>query len=219
MKKAHVSFVLDCSSSMESVKAATISGFNEYIATLKKDKGVEYTFDLTLFDSTVNKKAVNKSLKALEPLTATSYRPSGSTALYDAVCDTIAGREGDGSKWIVCIMTDGEENSSTRWSDRQFAAMVKALQATGNVTFAFLGANQDAWAKAQAWGFNHGNVANYMATDAGTRGGFVGMAMGTVSTANSLQMNEKNFFESTAQDGKIGDLDWDKDHPQGGIAK
>ncbi len=213
MKKAHLSIVLDQSSSMESVKAATISGFNEYIATLKKDKAVEYTVDLTFFDTSYTKKYSNIPLKALEPLTAQSYRPSGSTALYDAVCETIAGHEGDGGKWIVVILTDGEENASSRWNDKEFAAMVKALNAAGNVTFAFLGANQDAWTKAQQWGIHKGNAINFVSTSAGVGTAFRSMATGTSMTANMAQTSNKNFFETQKGSG----LDFDQDQQKGAL--
>lgn len=203
MKKAHVSIVLDQSSSMQSVKEATISGFNEYTKTLQADKGVEYTFDLTVFDSTVTKKAVNKPLSSLEPLTDSSYRPSGNTALYDAVCDTIAGHEGDGGKWIVVILTDGEENASNRWDSEQFAAMVKALNAAGNVTITFLGANQDAWVKAQKWGIHKGNAINFVASSAGVGAAFRGMATGTSNVANMQANSTTDFFQGNKDAGAL----------------
>lgn len=206
MKKAHISFILDQSGSMDTVKKSTISGFNEYLSTLQKDKEVEYTFDLTTFDNTSTRKASNKSLKALEPLTEKSYTPNGGTALYDAVCDTIAGHEGNGDKWIICILTDGEENASQRWNDRDFTAMVKALNAAGNVTVTFLAANQDAWSKAQKWGIHHGNAANFVATDIGTRGAFVGMAQATMNTAGGGGGSSKNFFNKDA----TGNIKWDE---------
>lgn len=212
MKKAHISFILDQSSSMESVKDATISGLNEYIATLKKDKGVQYTFDLTLFDTTVTKRAVNQPLASFEGLSASTYKPGGMTALYDAVCDTIIGREGAGEKLIVVIMTDGQENSSTRYNEKDLSNMIKAMQSTGSVTFAFMGANQDAWATAQKWGMHKGNVANFVADSGGTRGAFVGMAMATSNTANMQASSNKNFFETQANTANT--LNFDKDQPK-----
>ena len=50
MSKINVSFVLDETGSMQSVKEQTISGFNEYIETLKKDtKNIKFT--LTKFNT------------------------------------------------------------------------------------------------------------------------------------------------------------------------
>lgn len=206
MKKAHVSIILDKSGSMASVREATLSGLNEYLSTLRKDTEVDYTIDLTLFDTSVFKRISGKSLKEIEGIT--DYSPDGMTALYDAVCDTIKSREGAGEKWIVVVMTDGEENSSKRYNQNDLSNMVHALKATGNVTFAFLGANQDSWATAGKWGFDKGNVANYKATDLGTQSAFRGMGMATSATANSAQMSSKNFFETRVNEK--GDLlDWD----------
>lgn len=203
MKQTHISFILDKSSSMQSVKEATISGFNEYVATLQQDKEVEYTFDLTFFDTVVTKAAVNKPLNSLEPLTATSYNPNGNTALYDGVCETLLAREGkEGGKWIVVIMTDGEENSSRKYSKEQFKDYVKLLQATGVVTFVFMGANQDAWLTAKQFGFHQGNTVNYMSTEAGVRGMFAANAKATSTLANSAGFTTQAFFEKPQDDAE-----------------
>lgn len=51
-KKLHVSFILDETGSMMSVKGQTISGFNEYLDTLKSEKNSgNIRFTLTQFNS------------------------------------------------------------------------------------------------------------------------------------------------------------------------
>lgn len=207
--KTHVSFILDNSSSMQSVKAATISGFNEYVKTLQSEKGVDYTFDLTLFDTMIEKRYVNKPLSALEPLTDATYRPSGSTALYDAVCSTLLGREGAGEKWIVVIMTDGEENASHKYNEGQLKDFVTILQNTGIVTLAFLGANQNAWATAQKWNMHQGNTMTYASTSRGVNDAFIGMAQATNATASSMQTSSRNFFQSNVSQTQAPKLDDD----------
>jgi len=207
--KAHVSFILDNSSSMQSVKAATISGFNEYVKTLQSEKGVDYTFDLTLFDTSIEKRYVNKKLSSLEPLTNASYQPNGSTALYDAVCSTLLSREGNGEKWIVVIMTDGEENASHKYNEGQLKDFVTLLQNTGIVTLAFLGANQNAWATARNWNMHQGNTMTYASTNDGVRGAFINMAQSTNATASSLQASSKNFFAQNLSQTQAPKLDDD----------
>lgn len=201
MNKAHVSFILDKSGSMESVQEATISGFNEYIQSLKSDKETSYTFDLTFFDTTVRKEYTNSPLELVNRLHGDNYRPNGGTALYDAVCETLLSRKAEtGGKWIVVVMTDGEENSSKTYDEKKMADMVKLLTNTGNVTFVFLGANQDAWANASKWNFSKNNVAYYNATEKGTGQAFTVMASSTRGWAGSSATTTSDFFSSKDQD-------------------
>lgn len=197
-KKTFVHFILDKSSSMESVKAATISGFNEYLNTLRKD-GQEYRVSLTLFNEHVERHS-DIDLSAMQELSESSYQPSGMTALYDAVCETLRGTPEDGDKHIVVIMTDGEENSSRRHSERDLRENIKRLTNSGRWTFVYLGANQDAWANAQRYGLSMGNTALYNSTDIGTRAAFVGMAMSTSNLAASADASTTKFFSKEDQD-------------------
>ena len=50
--KTLVNFILDKSGSMYNAQEATISGFNEYLGTLKEDKDI--LLSLTLFDTKLN---------------------------------------------------------------------------------------------------------------------------------------------------------------------
>ena len=50
-KPTLVTFVLDETGSMEPVKAQTISGFNEYVDTLKKIENAKVSMTLTKFNS------------------------------------------------------------------------------------------------------------------------------------------------------------------------
>lgn len=197
-KKTFVHFVLDQSSSMSSVKAATISGFNEYLNTLKKD-GNEYAVSLTLFNENVERTFANLALGEVKELTESSYNPSGMTALYDAVCETLDGSDQEG-KHIVVIMTDGEENSSRRFNQQDLKKKIEKLQSSGNWTFVYLGANQDSWATAQQFGVYRNNIANYNSTQQGTRSAFVMSASNTSAFAGSDILATADFFSKDDQD-------------------
>ena len=158
MKTVRVHFILDKSGSMELVRNATISGFNEYISTLNNDDA-KYEITLTVFDTEVTKlyeKAKPKDIL----LSKEEYVPSGMTALYDAACSALKKIKGGRVKNVVVIMTDGEENSSKEYTEKDFQEIVKKLDEKKNWTFVYLGANQDSWAVAQRFGFERGNVAN-----------------------------------------------------------
>lgn len=193
--KSAVVFVLDKSGSMETVRTSTISGFNEYIQTLKKEAG-KYDFSLTLFSTDVEKKYVNVPLYDVEELDVTSYNPMGGTALYDAVCQTIDEVEKKtkkSEKVLLVIMTDGQENSSKEFTQNDLKERITRLQ-KGNWSFVFMGANQDSWVTAQAFGMKMNNVANYQTTDSGTSAAFMAMAMNTTTFQASSTRSTSNFF-------------------------
>lgn len=187
---------------MTSVWDATISGFNEYILSLQNDTKADFNFSLTLFDTNVDNRFSNVPVNQVQKLNRVTYTPSGMTALYDAVCSTInqaKGKVGKKDKSLVVIMTDGEENSSHEYTQTQLATMIKDLQAQGNWSFVFLGANQDAWAKAGELNIAMGNAATFTASSSGTRAAFAMMASNTSNFASSDTVGSK-FFSADDQD-------------------
>lgn len=201
-----VNFILDKSGSMESVKSATISGFNEYINTLKKD-GNKYSFSLTLFDTQIETPFINTPLNEVDNLDAEKYDTNGSTALYDAVCTTIKKvDEKVGQKVITIIMTDGEENASKEYTQVQMKAMIAEREKKGNWSFVYLGANQDSYVNAQKFGISQMNTSNFVATDAGITRSMNLMASNTASFATS-SLNATSAFFSQADQSNLGATD------------
>jgi hypothetical protein len=199
-KEVLVNFILDKSGSMETIKDSTISGFNEYIQTLKKDKN-NYNFTLTLFDTNIETPFKNKAIKDIKELTRETYNPNGNTSLYDAVCSTIKSvKESKNQKIVTIIMTDGQENSSREYNQTHMKELIKEKESKGNWSFVYLGANQDSYLMAQSFGIPQGNAVNFTASSAGmTR------AMNTISTATcsyaSASSNSTNaFFASGTTD-------------------
>lgn len=202
-KETLVVFILDKSGSMGSVRDATISGFNEYVDSLKKQKEVSYRMSLTLFDTTYTKRATSEPLKDIEPLTAKNYVPDGMTALYDAVMRTISDTEKKvkkGEKVLCVMMTDGEENSSKEYTDKDLKTKVKELEKSGNWSFVYLGANQDAWAAGQKFGMQAGNVAAFVATSGGIQQTMQTMAANTRAYSAQATMQTQSFFSQQDQD-------------------
>lgn len=197
-----VNFILDKSGSMSSVKDSTISGFNEYIKTLQKDKKNKYLLTLTLFNETTLKNPVSLDIAKFRPLNDEKYSPDGMTALYDAVCRSIEGlQEKKGQKVINIIMTDGEENSSKEYTQTDMRRMIENREKRGNWTFVYLGANQDSYANAEKFGIKRGNVANFHATTQGMKQSYSTMAMNTVMRASSGDTNSTaSFFSKKDQD-------------------
>ena len=200
-----VNFVLDETGSMDICRDATITGYNEYVASLKKNKA-KVLFTLTKFDSThitIVHDAV--PIKEVSDLTHATYEPGAMTPLYDAIAHTIKSIEVSIKKKkvkpsVLCvIMTDGEENASKEYTRDAVFALIKDKEKEG-WTFAYLGANQDAYAVSQSIGIAKGSTMNYAGTPGGTQS-----AMKTLRTATQLysdagaQAASESFF-SDVQD-------------------
>lgn len=173
-----IAVVLDKSTSMGSVREATIAAFNRLLADQKAAPG-EALLTLAVFSS-FGSYAVPidaRPLPEVPNLTRETYVPSGNTALIDAIGETIdrvgaklaAMPEQDRpARVIVVVQTDGEENASQKYTARQVAEMVKHQREVYSWEFLFIGAEEASVLFAQSMNFAAQNVAQYTSTDAGT---------------------------------------------------
>lgn len=197
-EKTIVNFILDKSGSMSSVKEATISGFNEYLKTLKNDKKSSYELTLTLFDTDIITQVSKFDIKDVRNLSGESYTPDGSTALYDAVCSTIKNvKEKKGQKVITVIMTDGMENASKEYTEVQMRKLINERTKKGNWAFVYLGANQDSYAVAQKYGVKAANIVNFNATQRGLDASMAGLANATALYSAQAVNNTADFFSDS----------------------
>lgn len=202
-----VNFILDKSGSMETMRDSVISGFNEYVDNLRKQKDLLFSF--TLFDSDeVEQRYIAEPIKTVVPLTKDTFVPGSATPLYDAVCETVKDAseklDKEYSKYsaLVVVMTDGEENSSSKYTMKDFVELKKKLEKKGNWTFVFMGAGQDAWATAQSYGISAGNTMSWDATSAGATKAMRSLAQNTVMYASAMAGgggggNTANFFNGS----------------------
>lgn len=157
--------ILDASGSMSSMVDQVISGFNEYI-TSNRDNPLA-RFVLTTLGGTVRPGRI-QPITEVVPLNPQTYRPDGGTPLYDAIKVTLELMEAETADEarLVVILTDGANNQGTT-SREEVRDKIEALTATTRWTFAYVGANQDAWAAARDIGVPAGNTMNYAATAGG----------------------------------------------------
>ena len=150
----HISYVLDKSGSMQYVRAAAVSAFNEFLDDQQRAEG-HTTFGLTLFDTRVTRVHTAVDVHEVRPLgDGTPYQPSGMTALFDAVGETITAT-GNAlaalpepkrpARVLFVVHTDGHENSSREYDQRQVSSMRQHQEDTYGWTFLFIAADQDAW--------------------------------------------------------------------------
>jgi len=189
---------------MSSIEAATISGFNEYLTSLKAKK-TPIVFGLARFDSMHYVPADFKKLEEVKNLT--DYKPGAMTNLYDSIARAIKDAENYQShpasngkyKNLMVIMTDGQENASQEYNQKKIFDLIKEKEKS-DWTFTFLGANQDSWASAEAMGVATGNSINFTATTTGTRSAFAAASAMTANYAmNTSGDNTKMFNAKTVE--------------------
>jgi hypothetical protein len=192
-----VNVILDKSGSMSTKVRDVIGGFNLYLDELAKEQAVDYGFSLTLFDTVVEMKYKGVPLASAAKLDSSSYRPSGNTALFDAVGNTVQTVSTDGfDKIITVIMTDGEENSSREWTLHAIRELIKSKEAAGNWTFVFLGANLDAFEQGANLGVPMANAVRY--DPANYRGVYASLARSTNLFSADAARAAGDFFKGEA---------------------
>jgi len=151
-----INFVLDKSGSMDVIRDATISGFNEFLGDQQREGG-EARMTLTLFDTQFHTVASAVPVREISPLDYDTYAPDGMTALYDAIGHTMRITDDYAAKHspdqvLFVIMTDGQENSSVEFDQRRVFEMIRDRQQNAEYEFIYLGANQDAYAASERIG-------------------------------------------------------------------
>ena len=194
-----INVIIDQSGSMESLTTDTIGGFNTF---LKDQKNVPGEAILTLCTFNHDYRLVHDCVKlaSVTDLTKETYRPSGNTALLDAMGATIdeVGRklaampeEERPSKVIFLIITDGEENASRRYTLEQVRSMVTHQRDVYSWEFVFMGANIDAIGAGTSLGVMASNSVNYVASKSGTHElyGSVSRSLGNYRVSSAKQVD------------------------------
>jgi uncharacterized protein with von Willebrand factor type A (vWA) domain len=212
-KKTYVHIILDKSGSMQTIRNETVQHFNEQVQELqKKTEGdMETCVSLTVFDGEVHHKFLRKSVKELQ-----DYKPSGSTALYDAVGESLDDLglakdiNDDNVAVLVIVLSDGEENSSTTYNQETIANRIKQLRATDRWTFVYIGANQNLEEVSRRMAIPRSNMLKFAASASGVRGMSAAHtnSVGTYMRARSKGVLFSNDFytpDDQAQADLVGD--------------
>ena len=169
--------ILDKSGSMHGLEADTIGGFNAMIEKEKK-LGIDVRVTTVLFNDRIDRLYEHREIRSVRPLTERTYETGGTTALLDAVGDTILHMEQSGAadrqgtKVIVVIITDGMENASTEFTKAKVKELISDKQEKAGWDFIYLGANIDAAAEADAIGVRKANAVTYKNTSSGVRANY-----------------------------------------------
>lgn len=210
----HIVALLDRSGSMAHIKNDVIGGFNNFIEEQKQVPG-EATLTLVQFSNTTEIVFNDVPLLNVAPLTPETYKIGGSTALNDALANTInvVGRKlaekpenERPSRVVFLIMTDGQENASIKFGGPAGQANLKGMVAHQTEKyswqFVFIGANIDAFAVAESYGVLRGNAVNYTSSSIGQQNAFKSVSRGVV--ASRLSQDPQIHSEFFSLDKALG---------------
>lgn len=192
-KRTYILFVLDTSGSMVVGKELTMAAYNDQIRLIKETAAEtgDTKVSLFLFNDTVTQVQDGVCIEDVIPLSHATYRPSGSTALYDgigAAIERVISSKGFGepdTAFLVTILTDGEENSSRHVGSQDLAQSILALEKTKTVSFSILGPKENLQKLSDVLSIRKDNVGGYSTT---TQGGIsAGMASMTTATSTYLR--------------------------------
>jgi Mg-chelatase subunit ChlD len=201
MKKIDIICILDMSGSMSSIMDKAREGFNKFLNEQKQSKN-KIKFSLVLFDTDFYMPYKNVSIKKVKEVNEDTYYARGGTSLYDTigVCaddyfDYLASNSKDkrADKTLFVILTDGKENSSRVYHKEYIKNIVTEMQEEFDISFIYLGANQDACFVAESMGIKGSNSFNYDATGDG-----ITVAYANISKATSYYAStdvKENLFQ------------------------
>jgi hypothetical protein len=159
--------IFDESGSMSSLGNEPSESLNSFYEDQKK---LEKSFKSTLLFFNDKIKFIHKNIDGNEvPLiTKEIYKPSGMTALLDAIGEGIEYQKSKTlNNVIVVILTDGHENSSNKHTTSSIRKLVTTMEKEHNWKFIYLGAIGDAFTVGNRLGIRTSH--DYDATNEGLR--------------------------------------------------
>jgi hypothetical protein len=158
-----VSVVIDRSSSMSPHQRAVIDAYNTMQKALAGAKAASAILTTTwAFSDSLSLVSGFEAVGTKPPLSTATYRPSGGTAMYDAILAAMTGLVSYGqalwdggvpTRRVLFVLSDGEDNSS-KASAAQVASAADALVRDEAYTLAFAGfGSQDLARIAKSIGF------------------------------------------------------------------
>ena len=169
-------YIIDESGSMKGVEADVVESLNLMIKE-QQSKAGDVIISTVMFSEGSYFLHNRVDIKDVGVITRDNYRTGGSTALYDAIGNTITKignkqkslREKQRAKRVLFVITtDGDENSSEEYSGSDIRALIEEYQTDHGWDFLFVGANIDAKKVAESIGIAPERAAKYRADALGT---------------------------------------------------
>lgn len=196
--------ILDKSGSMYGLEKDTIGGFNSMLDK-QRESDLKVRVTTVMFNNNVTTVYERADLKEVKNITEKEYTPQGTTALLDAVGNTLSAMkalpdiDAKGNKVLVVITTDGKENASKEWSYNKVKKLISELQEK-NFEFVFLGANIDAAKTAETIGIKKQNAVKYKNTSSGVKANFRAVNAMVADYARTGSMESANWKKEVEED-------------------
>lgn len=205
-------FILDKSGSMSGMEKDTIGGFNSMIERQKSLNDGKVYVTTILFSNSIKMLHDREILEEIQPLTEQDYQVGGSTALLDAIGDTICHisyihkyihKEDVPNKTMFVITTDGFENASRNYRSEDIKKMIKEKEEKCGWEFLFLASNIDAVETASSLGIRKERAVNYVVEE-DTKEMFeeVGDTIRTFRTCNAMPEDYGKIIEKNIKKRK-----------------
>lgn len=128
--------VLDESGSMEPIRRDMIKALNDLLKEQRQiDRPCKFT--LVKFNDRIKRVIENADLKETRDLSVEDYYPEKTTALYDAIGSTIDWFRYE-SNVLLVIITDGQENASTKYNKKQITDLLDEKKRYRQWTYVYL---------------------------------------------------------------------------------
>lgn len=166
-KNVDIGIVVDESGSMFSLKDTVIKCFNDFLNE-QKQEGDDAFITLVKFNKDVNFVIKRKQISSAKDITNNSYDPDGTTALYDAIFETIKSieKKNKNNNVIIAIITDGYENASRECTIDTIREIIKEKEKLG-WKFLFLASNIDVNSTVKSFGMSADSARAYVSTSVG----------------------------------------------------
>lgn len=170
--------IADRSGSMQSIQDDAIGGFNSFLKEQQELEG-KANLTLVLFDDKYEVPVKSVDIDKVKPLTSETFVPRGMTAMNDAIGKALSElSEINPEKAVICIITDGAENSSKEFSGQQVKEKIKAAEEKG-WQVVFLAANIDAFSAGGSLGISAKTTFNFAADAVGIQSAYATMSAST----------------------------------------
>lgn len=165
---SYVVCIVDCSASMVTIGREVKDGFNTFIKEQCALPG-KCLATVVKFNHKVKVVQHGVDIRKLPEADSSTFKPAGTTALHDAICVTIklvkskiARLVRKPTRVIFMLLTDGEENSSRKYTKKNVMQFIQQCEEL-SWTFNFIGANQNAVETGTKIGFQPESCLSYTA--------------------------------------------------------
>ena len=204
-RKVKLSLLLDNSTSMDKnilvedkmvpFKTVFVKAVNKFFQSLI-DIGCIFEYDIVSFNTSTKYLHRNKSSKEFIPIDG-EYETGGCTAFYDSVGEVIKNQiKLDKEKEniiinILLVITDGEDNSSSRMSCDSLKTLIDDVEKNNNYKVILFGTEIDTHSLGNKIGLSHQTTVNFEKTEEGINN-IMAEASYSVSRCITGETNIKN---------------------------